>query len=269
MDSPASLGLYGRLLGARVRSDWQYRTSFITLLFSQALVTVLEFVSILLVLELVPNLGGWTPTEVAFLYALATVPFGMADLLMSSVERTANHVQAGTFDRLLLRPLPALFQISAIEFELRRAGKLLPSLGVGVWAVANVDVAWNAQRVGVLVMAVLCGAVIYSALWVASASVSFWAVGSREAANAVTYGGQAANQYPLHVYRNWVRAVLGWGIPLAFVSYVPSQWILDAENPLGMPSNLVVAIPVVTVAVLVAALGCWGLGIRHYQSTGS
>lgn len=263
------LDLYRRLLAARIRSDWQYRTSFFTLLFSQAMIAALEFAAIVLILQLVPTLGGWTATEVAFLYALATVPFGIADLLVSSVERTANHVQQGTFDRILLRPLPALFQISALEFELRRLGKLVPSAAVGVWAVLNVEVSWNAGRIVVLVMAITCGTIIYSALWIGTASISFWAVASKEATNAVTYGGQSANEYPLHLYRNWIRATLGWGIPLAFVSYVPSQWILDAENPLGMSSRLVLLTPVVATATLALAMACWSTGIRHYQSTGS
>lgn len=262
-------GLYLRLLGARVRSDWQYRTSFITLFFAQTLVTAFEFVALLLILQLVPTLGGWTTSEVAFLYALATVPFSISDLLASSVETTATHVQAGTFDRFLLRPLPAIFQVTAAEFELRRAGKALPAIGVGVWAIANVDIAWTPTRIAVLVMAVVCGTLIYSGLWIATASISFWAVASRETANAVTYGGQFANEYPLHLYRDWIRATLGWGIPLAFVSYVPTQWLLGAENPLGLPGYLVFATPAVAAAVVGVSLVCWSTGIRHYQSTGS
>ncbi len=262
-------GLTQRLIGARIRSDWQYRTSFFTLLFSQVLIVSLEFAAIVLLLRLVPDLGGWTTTEVVFLYALSVVPFAIADATISSVERLADYVREGTFDRLLLRPLPAIFQLVVGEFQLRRFGKLVPALGVGVWAVANVEIEWTAARIGVLVAAVICGVTIYAALWVMTASLSFWAVASKEATNSVTYGGQAANQYPLHLYRNWIRATLGWGVPLAFVSYVPSQWLLDADNPLGLSPNLVFATPLVAVALTAIASFCWRLGIRHYQSTGS
>ena len=263
------MALYGRLAAARIRSDWQYRTSFLTVLASQAMVMVFEFLGVVFVLQLVPDLGGWTPTEVAFMYALATVPFGIADLLISSVEKTADHVQQGTFDRILLRPQPALFQLSANDFQLRRIGKVVPSSAVLVWAVLNVDVDWTLGRIGVFVMAIVCGVVIYGSLWVATASVSFWAVASREAMNSVTYGGQSANEYPLHLYRNWIRATLGWGIPLAFVSYVPTQWLLDAENPLGLSDRLILATPAVAAAMAALALVIWTIGIRHYQSTGS
>ncbi|MGI9595228.1 MAG: ABC transporter permease [Acidimicrobiales bacterium] len=268
-DFIADVGLYRMMVGARIRSDWQYRTSFITFLVGQGLVTVLDFVTIVLLLDLVPGLGGWSATEVVFLYGLASVPFGVADLVVSAVERVGVYVQAGTFDRLLLRPVPALLQISALEFELRRAGKIIPPLAVLVWAIPNVDVDWTVGSVVLLAVALICGTAIYSALWILSAALSFWVVATKEATYAATYGGQFANQYPLHLYRGWIRAVLGWAIPLAFVAYVPAVSLLDAANPLSLPQWLVFAsVPVAGLAVGLSMLA-WTVGIRHYQSTGS
>ena len=141
---------------------------------------------------------------------------------------------------------------------------------VGVLAVCRVVRLFSVGRmVAVLLGALACGTVIYGSLWVATASVSFCAVASREAVNSITYGGRDANEYPLHIYRNWIRATLGWGIPLAFVAYVPSQWLLDADDPLGLPDWLVVGTPLVTVALTAVSIGIWTIGIRHYQSTGS
>ncbi|MEM7275582.1 MAG: ABC-2 family transporter protein [Actinomycetota bacterium] len=261
--------LYGRILAARVRSDWQYRTSFLALVVSQALVIALELLTVLLLLRLVPDFGGWSTVEVVFLYGLATVPFAISDVFVSAVDRVSNHVREGTFDRILLRPIPPLIQISALEFELRRAGKLIPSAAALGWAVWRVDVAWGPAEVALLVLALASGTVIYSALWILAASVSFWTVNSREAMNAVTFGGQFANQYPIHVYRGWIRVLLGWGIPLAFVAYVPAVRLLDPANPLGLPRWLVFAAPAVAAASLAVALGVWRTGIAHYRSTGS
>jgi ABC-2 type transport system permease protein len=254
---------------ARLRSDWQYRTSFLTLTTTQALFTALEFVALVFIVDLVPALGDWTKPEVAFLYALAAVPFGLSDVVVSPLETTSRYIQFGEFDRLLLRPVSPLLQIAGLDFELRRAGRLVPPIGVLVWAVANVDIAWSAGGVALLLVALSCGTVIYSALWVLTASVSFWAVASKEATNAFTYGGQFANEYPLHLYRGWLRLILGWAVPLAFVSYVPSQHLLGAANPLGLPSWLVFTTPAVTAGIVVVSLAVWRLGIRHYQSTGS
>ncbi len=261
--------LYRRLIGARIRSDWQYRTSFLTLVVSQAMVTALEFVALVILLDLVPTLGGWTGSQVAFLYALAALPFGLADVMVSSVDRVPRYVKSGNFDRVLLRPMPALFQMSALEFELRRIGKSIPPFVVLVWAIPNVGVEWTMGRAATLLMSVLCGTVIYGSLWIATASFSFWAISTEEATNAITYGGEAANEYPLHLYRNWIRLTLGWIIPLAFVAYVPTQHLLGATNPLGMSRRLIWWTPLVAAACLGVSSFVWRSGIRHYQSTGS
>lgn len=265
----SELLLYRRIVGARIRSDWQYRTSFFTFLAGQALVTALDFVTVLLVLDLVPSLGGWSGPEVAFLYAVATLPFGIADLLASSVDRVSVYILQGTFDRLLLRPTSTLLQLSAIEFELRRFGKLVPPMVVLAWAMPNLDVDWTAARLAVLVLVLVCGTVIYSSLWVMTSALSFWVVGAKDAMNAATYGGQYANQYPLHLYRGWIRAVLGWIVPLAFVAYVPSIYLLGAPNPLDLPDWLVLATVPVTVVLFALALTVWSVGTRRYQGTGS
>jgi ABC-2 type transport system permease protein len=265
----SAIALYQRLVAARIRSDWQYRVSFFTFLAAQALVTMFDFITIVLLFRLVPTLGGWTGVEVAFLYGLATVPFGVSDVVVSPVERLSRYVQQGDFDRLLLRPVPPLVQLAATEFELRRIGKVVPSLAVLIWAVTQVEVDWTPAAVLTLAVALVAGTVVYSALWVVTAAFSFWAVATQQATNAATYGGQQASQYPLHLYRNWIRAILGWAIPLAFVAYVPALSILGADNPLGLSPSLVYAsLPVSALTAAVAML-VWRAGIGHYQSTGS
>ncbi|MEM9135032.1 MAG: ABC-2 family transporter protein [Actinomycetota bacterium] len=264
-----SLGLYRRLVAARISGQWQYRTSFVLFLVGQAAVTGFDLIALLFTMRLVPDLGGWTTSEVVLLYALATVPFGVTDTLVSPIERLSHYVQTGEFDRLLLRPASAMLQLAALEFELRRAGKALPALGALVWVVAMVDVVWTPARIGALVAALLFGSVIYTALWILASSISFWATAAREATNALTYGGQTASQYPHHLYRPWLRLFLGWAFPLAFVAYVPTQHLTDAANPLGLSSWLIYLTPLVAAGALAVAAAVWRQGILHYTSTGS
>ena len=262
--------LYRRIVGARIRSDWQYRTSFITYLFAQTIFVGFEVIALLILVSLVPDLGGWTRPEVFLLYGLATLPFAVADVFISEVERLAfTYIRTGEFDTVLLRPSSPMLQVLALEFELRRAGKLIPPLAAMAWAIPNLDLHWTIGRVGLMVGAVICGTVIYSCLWVMAASITFWAVASREATNAMTYGAQFANQYPLHIFPGWVRAIMGWALPLAFVAYVPTVAITDAANPLGLPSWFILTPPLVAVAMTVLAAKVWTVGVRHYQSTGS
>ncbi len=269
MADVGQLELWRQIVGARIRSDWQYRTSFLLLTLSQAVVNTVAFIAVLIVVDLVPSLGGWSRAEVAFLYGLASVPFAVADIFVSSIDRVSRYVQSGEMDRLLLRPVSPLLQLTSMEFELRRVGKLIPSLLAMIWAIGAVDANWTPQRIVLLGVALACGTVIYGALWIATAATSFWFVATQEATNAFTYGGEFANSYPLHIYRSSIQAVLGWVVPLAFVAYVPSQAILDAANPLGLPGWFVYLSIPVAATTLVLALAIWRRGIGRYQSTGS
>lgn len=261
--------LYRRLIGAQIRSEWQYRTSFVFFVSAQAMITALELAAIVIILDVVPDLGGWSPAQIALLYGLATVPFALTDVIISPIEDLATYVRMGTFDRLLLRPMSALIQLCAMEFELRRAGKLIPNVAALVYGLAATDLAWSLGTVARIALALTVGSLIYSALWVTAAAVSFWLVSAKEATNALTYGGNFSNQYPLHLYPRWIRAVLGWAVPLAFVAYVPAIELMDAPNPLGVPGWFVAASPLVALASLVVAGMVWSAGIRHYQGTGS
>jgi ABC-2 type transport system permease protein len=106
-------------------------------------------------------------------------------------------------------------------------------------------------------------------VWILTSSVSLWVVGVQEVANSFTYGGSYAHQYPMHIFAEWIRAFIGWVLPLAFVAYVPAVYLLDATNPLGLPHWLVWLGPPVALAAALVARTAWGAGIRNYQSTGS
>jgi len=260
---------YAHLVAAKIRSDWQYRTSFLTFVLGQSVTSLLDLAVILMIFDLVPAIGGWSVGEVVVLYGLTSFSFGLGDLFISQVETVAVHVREGTFDRFLLRPLPALVQLSASEFALRRLGRALPGLATLVVALAAADISWTVDRILLIPVTVFSGTVIFGSVWVATASISFWVVGAREVANSFTYGGGFAHQYPLHIYASWVRTLLGWIVPMAFVAYVPAVHLLDAPDPLGLPAWLAVAPPFVAFASATVARLVWAAGIRAYQSTGS
>lgn len=260
---------YRYLVGARIRSDWQYRTSFFLFTLAQAVVTALDLAVLLVIFDLVPALGGWSVHEVLVLYGFTISAFGLADMVASQVETVARHIVDGTFDRFLLRPLPVLVQISASEFALRRVGRVVPGLATLVVGLATVEVTWTIDRFVLVPVTLVSGVLIFSSVWVVTCSISSWIVGSREIANAFTYGGSFAHQYPMHIFSDWVRAFIGWLLPMAFVAYVPTIHLVGAPNPLGLPVWSAFAGPVVALGFAAVARTVWTAAIRNYQSTGS
>jgi ABC-2 type transport system permease protein len=58
-------------------------------------------------------------------------------------------------------------------------------------------------------------------------------------------------------------------IPIAFISYFPTLYLLDKEDPLGLPSALQFASPLVAAAALLAGGLLWRFAVRRYRSVGS
>lgn len=263
------LHLYWVLAWARVRADWQYRTSFVLFSATQFFITFLDFVLIAVVFNRVERLAGWSLAEVAFLYGLSGVAFFVSDVFISQVERVAMYVRSGRLDALLVRPLGPLFQLSTEEFALRRFGKLLQATIVLGAAIAALDLHWTPARVAVLCMSLASGTVIFSAIWVGGVALTFWSVEAQEVVNSFTYGGNYATQYPLAVFAPWLRRMLTFVVPAAFVSYYPALYVLGRDDTLGLPSWVRFLSPVAAAASFVVARLLWRAGIRHYRSTGS
>jgi ABC-2 type transport system permease protein len=267
-EAVALVSLYRRLIGAHVRSQLQYRLSFALNFLGMAFITLLEFVAILIIFEQIPVLAGWTVEEVALLYGMANISFGLADLAIGHLDLFPNMIREGTFDQILVRPLPSLFQVVASDFALRRLGKVAQGLGVLIFAFARADIDWSLGRAAMLPLAVLTGTVIYAAVWVGLATVAFWIVDAIEFVNAFTYGGNFLSQYPLNVFGRWLRGLVLFVVPIAFVAYFPALYLLDKPDGLNLPDALRFASPVVAVLASLAAFLAWSNAVRHYRSAG-
>jgi ABC-2 type transport system permease protein len=260
--------IYRYLVGARIRADWQYRTSFLMYSLSQCVVSFLDFLAIAVLFTNTQLVAGWSVAEVAFLYGLASVAFYVGDVFVSEVELLHRHVRLGSFDQFLIRPLGPLFQLVCHEFALRRAGKLVQGLVVLVASMVVVSVDWTPASLAMVLVTIACGTVIFGAIWVATSAAAFWTTETREIGNAATYGGAFSAQYPMDVYPRWLQRVLVL-VPLAFVSYLPATRILDQPDGLGLPAWAPFAGPAVAAVAFVLARTVWRAGIRHYRSTGT
>jgi viologen exporter family transport system permease protein len=260
---------YLRLLSAQIRGQAQYRTSFLVEVFGSLLTGIIDITVVVVMFNVTRRLGGFGFRETFLMAALAGCAFSLADLAVGSIERIRVYVRTGLLDAILVRPLGALPQLLAVDFSSRRIGRLLFSAGLLVAAVRLAGVRWTPARLALLLVTPVTGAVLFGAVFVASATVAFWWIDSGEFASALTYGGRDFTAYPMTVYQGLFRRVFAYGMGFAFVGYYPALALLGRRDPLGLPAAAGWAGPVVaSVACGVAGL-IWRHGIRHYRSTGS
>jgi ABC-2 type transport system permease protein len=261
--------VYLILAGIAIRASMAYRTSFAMLTASQFLVTFIDFAAIVVMFSNVRSLGGFGFAEIALLYAVSSLGIGVADLLVGNCERLGRKVRDGSFDVMLIRPAPALVQVATDAFSLRRLGRIGQALVVLVWSLVSLDIGWTATKAAMLVAGIVCGVVIFSAVFVIGGAFQFWANDSAEVSNAFTYGGNYLTQYPLTIYPAEVVKAVTFIVPLAFVNWYPVLYVLGRDVPGGLPNGLRFAAPVVALAMCTLALAVWRSGMRRYASTGS
>lgn len=260
---------YLMIAGMWVRSTMAYRASFVMTTFGNFAATFFDFVAIMLMFSRVRALGGYALPEVAFLYGLSGMSFGLADLAIGSMDRLGRRVRDGTLDTLLVRPVPVLAQVAADRFALRRTGRVLQGSLVLGWSLTRVGIDWTPLKLLLMPVMVLSGFAIFCAVFVAGAAFQFVAQDASEVQNAFTYGGTTLLQYPPTVFAKELVRGVTFVLPLAFVNWLPATYVLGRPYPLGLPQWVAFTPPLVAAGCCALAGLAWRAGLRSYRSTGS
>jgi ABC-2 type transport system permease protein len=259
--------LYCRMIGVSVRSEMLYPASFLLRLSSQFFVTIIEFVGVWALFARFKHIHGWTFAQVTLFYAIAAIAFALADGLARGFDTVGPLlIKTGNFDRVLLRPRSTTLQISGREFQFSSVGRLLQGFIVLVVAIALLQPAWGIGEALILAWGIAGGVSLFFALKILEGTLAFWTTEGLEVANLLTYGGEAAAQYPLDIYASWFRKFLIYFVPIGCSLYFPVALVLGRSQ---IPAWVAALAPATGFLFLGLALTAWRFGIRHYTSTGS
>ena len=263
-----ALSLYFHFVKVRIKSEMEYRISFLMSIASHFAVSFLDFLTIALLFSRFRELPDWSMWEVALLYGMVNTSFALAEMIGRGFDVFPSLVLHGGFDNMLTRPLGTFYQVFAHQFQMRRLGRMSQGLVVFFVASGRLGVHWTAVKAGFLLAGIAGGACFFIGLHVISATICFWTVQSIEIMNAFTYGGTEAGAYPMSIYREWFRNFFTLVIPLAFVSYFPALAILEKADPSGTPEMVLRFSPAIGVLFLSCSAVFWEFGVKRYQSTG-
>src|SRR5207237_890933 len=136
------------------------------------------------------------------------------------------------------------------------------------YALASLHIEWTAGRAAMLIVMIPAGTLIFASVWIATICIVFWIIDGQEVSNVFTYGGQYLTEYPINIYDRWLRRFLAYVVPMAFVAYFPSLYILGKADELGLPFWLQLSSPLVALAAAGVASLVWRRAVRHYPSAG-
>ncbi len=259
--------LYGKYIVMLLKSQMEYRTSFLLLSVGQFFVPFFIFAGMYFLFQQFGQIRGWTFYETALCFAVIHMAFSISECFARGFDNFSSLVVSGDFDRILLRPRTTVLQVLGSRFEFSRVGRLVQSLAVLLWAVWMLPVEWTWFKGGVLVLMVASGVSIFAGIFILAATLCFWTIQGLEIANIFTDGGRELAQYPINIYQKWAARFFTFIIPFGCSNYLPLLYILgrtEARHPV-----LYALAPLAGFLFLLPCLLVWRFGVRHYCSTGS
>ncbi|NLB38979.1 MAG: hypothetical protein GX810_07015, partial [Clostridiales bacterium] len=241
-----------------------YKGNFVMLFVGQFLVAFAAVISIAFLFARFNQVDGFTFSEVLLCYAVMLMAFTLAETFGRGFDRFPVMIGNGEFDRALVRPRGLIFQVLVSQMDLTRLGRVVQALLVFAYALPTSGVAWTPDKVLTLALMVICGALLFFALFVVYAALSFFTLEGLEFMNILTDGGREFGSYPFSIYGNDILRFLTYVIPLALVQFYPLLYLTGrSTSPLHMFT------PVISLLFLFPAYGLWRFGLRKYKSTGS
>lgn len=167
----------------------------------------------------------WSMWEVLLIQSVFSMSSGAASMLCGSILWvTMDHVQSGSFETVLLKPLSPLFYIAAANFNPESMGLFLGGLVMTIISAAYTGIC-GAMGILQFLLLFVAGAAVMCGLDLIMAAISFkWVGNSRipEIFSSINEFGK----YPLGIFPKAVQVLVSLLIPVAAVGFFPASALL-------------------------------------------
>jgi ABC-2 type transport system permease protein len=258
------LRLYVRLILLQLRTTMEYRGDFWIAIVGALLQQAVGIVFLITFFGQVPALGEWTVWNVLLLHGMIMLAIGLTEMFAEGTWRIRIDVNQGTFDRILVRPLPPVLQQLSSSSSIHGLGDAGIGVAMLIVGLGGSQVAWHWWTVPVLIMATASGFVICASINLITNLPVFWEPSAQSAFPTMVARMRDFAKFPLTIYPGPLQLAV-MAIPYAFVSYFPILFVLERGGPerwLGL------ATPLVAAATTLAAIGFWRVALNRYQGVG-
>lgn len=258
------MSLYLKYFKIHLKSELQYKMSFILSFLSQFVVFFGYYFTIICLFDKFSNVKGFTLYEVLLTFSIIQFGFAFNESFFRGIDTFDNLIVDGSFDRLLLRPQNILLQTFCEEVSFIKLSRLLQSIIILFVAVFNLDIIWNIEKIITLIFMLTSSVIIFLSIFILMASYCFLTVKGLEVRNVLTDGGKHMAQYPIGIFNKGIVFVFTYIVPFGLVNYYPLLYILGKSN-----NNLLILSPLITIIYLIISIIVFYKGVKRYSSVGS
>ena len=255
------LAIYYR---AALIAQMEYRANFVSSLIL-SLMWPMWVLSLLLVFFYhSTDLGGWSFNEAMLVIGLYDIFIGLQETILApNIVQVTEHIQKGTLDFVLLKPANSQVLATISACNLMRLSDVIVGLGLiasGLYRMGHVP---SLLQIAAFTVMIPAGMVTVYSIWLLLTTLAFWFV-RVENFGEVFYAFYETGRFPVSVYSPWLRFVLTYIVPIAFLTTFPAAALLGKLSITFVLGSLVVA-----AILFYASSRFWSYAIRFYSSASS
>jgi ABC-2 type transport system permease protein len=209
------------------------------------------------------SFGGWSFLEALALFGIYLVfEEFIYGVLTLNLSRLPQFIQNGDLDFILLKPVNSQFQVSLRRLPLMSLPTALFGIGVMIYATLGLGTLTPANILLTLLL-FLNGVVIIYSMWVLLLTTAFWFV-KVENVTGIFNAFFAAGRFPVSAFPSWVRFILTFIVPIAFITTVPASAAVGRLTwTMGLASFVIAAL------LLCLSHLFWRVALASYTSASS
>lgn len=256
--------IYGKLLKQCIKSKMCYRADFIITGIGNLFVNMLDIISFWIIFRNFPSIGNWNYHEMIFLYAFMIIVKTSCAAFFQNNWNLRYHVYSGDFIKYCFRPINLFFYYISEEFEIKALGGLLIGIGLLWYSWLKLGIPFTAANVCKLLLGCISGSLVTAGMMVTATATCFYILNSGYILlmtdKLINY-----SKYPATIFNSIFRVVFCTILPISFVVYYPSLWVLKDGNV----SIFTLCSPLLAAGFMYASYRFWMKGAMQYSGTGS
>ena len=241
------MAYYFRLIRAFMSTAFQretaFRANFVFNLLNSSLGLIINLSGLSILYGQIDSLKGWTYPQALILLGVYSVVGTLLDInlwpSLNTMGGEDGEIWQGTFDFTLLKPVNTQFYVSFRSWDLWQFFDLLVGLIILGWGLYLLDLpVIPANLLWFLLMLFVAVILGYSILLILETG-AFYYLGT-----PLTWffsSIMSLSRYPITIYPGWIRIILTWIIPVAFMVTIPTQALVGTASIKLMASGILLA----------------------------
>ena len=168
--------LYNNYVKMHIKTSAQYKANRAMLAISTLVISISELLSIFLLFSRFESVGYWGFYEAALMFGAITAIYSTVECFGRGFDEFANIVRAGELDRLMIRPVNIYYQLFGHQIEFTKIPKALFGVGVCIFCLIKMNIAWTFAKVVVLIAMFACGCLVIWGVMLIGAGISIFTI---------------------------------------------------------------------------------------------